>query len=36
MQEYLVAHQAQSSSLQFRGGTEHIRTVAATGTAMAK
>lgn len=36
MQEYLVAHQAQSSSLQFRGGTEHIRTVAATGTAMPK
>lgn len=29
MQEYLIAHQAQSSSLQFRGGAEHIRTVAA-------
>ena len=36
MREYLVAHQAQSSSLQFRGGTKHIRTVAATGMAVAK
>jgi len=36
MQNYLVAHQAQASSLQFRGGTENIRTVAATGTAMSK
>lgn len=31
LREYLVAHQTQSSSLQFRGGTENIRTVAATG-----
>ena len=28
MREYLVAHQTQSSSLQFRGGAENIRTVA--------
>ena len=27
MQEYVVAHQAQSANLQFQGGTEHIRTV---------
>lgn len=33
MREYLVAHQTQSSSLQFRGGTENIRTVAAGGRA---
>lgn len=33
MQQYLVAHQAQSSLLQFRGGTENIRTVAAGGAA---
>ena len=36
MQEYLAAHQAQTSSLQFRGGTEHIRTVAATRMASSK
>lgn len=36
MQEYLAAHQAQSSSLQFRGGTENIRTVSTTGIAAAK
>lgn len=36
MQEYLVAHQAQSSSLQFRGGTEYIRTVAASRMMPAK
>lgn len=30
MREYLMAHEAQSSSLRFRGGAEHIRTVAAT------
>lgn len=36
MQEYLVAHQAQSSLLQFRGGAEHIRTVAAMRTAASK
>ncbi len=36
MQEYLVAHQAQSSFLQFRGGTGNIRTVAATRPASAK
>lgn len=36
MQEYLAAHQAQSSSLQFRGGTENIRTVSTTGLATAK
>lgn len=28
MQEYLVAHQAQTGKLRFRGGTENIRTVA--------
>lgn len=28
MREYLVAHQTQSGSLQFRGGAENIRTVA--------
>lgn len=36
MQEYLVAHQAQAGSLQFRGGTENIRTVAAGGGAFAR
>jgi sigma-E factor negative regulatory protein RseA len=36
MQEYLVAHETQSSQLQFRGGAEHIRTVAAVGMAPAK
>lgn len=36
MQEYLVAHQAQSSTLQLRGGTEHIRTVAIAGLANSK
>lgn len=36
MQEYLVAHQAQSSTLQLRGGTEHIRTVAIAGMANSK
>lgn len=36
MQEYLVAHQAQSSFLNFGGGTEHIRTVVATRTTTAK
>jgi sigma-E factor negative regulatory protein RseA len=36
MQEFLIAHEAQSSSLQFRGGAEHIRTVAAIGTATSK
>jgi sigma-E factor negative regulatory protein RseA len=36
MQEYLVAHETQSSLLQFRGGAEHIRTVAAVGMAPAK
>lgn len=36
MQEYLIAHEAQSSLLQFRGGAEHIRTVAAVGMAPAK
>ena len=36
MQEYLVAHQAQSSTLQLRGGTEHIRTVAIAGMAISK
>lgn len=36
MQEYLVAHQAHASSLQFRGGTENIRTVAAMGAVTAK
>lgn len=28
MQEYVIAHQAQSANLQFQGGTEHVRTVA--------
>ena len=28
MQEYVIAHQAQSANMQFQGGTEHIRTVA--------
>jgi hypothetical protein len=28
MQEYVIAHQAQSANFQFQGGTEHIRTVA--------
>lgn len=36
MQQYLVAHEAQSSLLQFRGGAEHIRTVAAVGSAPSK
>jgi len=36
MQEYLIAHEAQSSLLQFRGGAEHIRTVSAVGAAPAK
>ncbi|MGE5466825.1 MAG: sigma-E factor negative regulatory protein [Ignavibacteria bacterium] len=36
MQEYLIAHEAQSSLLEFRGGAEHIRTVAAVGMAPAK
>jgi sigma-E factor negative regulatory protein RseA len=36
MQEYLAAHQAQSSSLQLRGGAENIRTVSTTGIATAK
>lgn len=36
MQEYLIAHEAQSSLLQFRGGAEHIRTVAAFGMATSK
>lgn len=36
MQEYLVAHEAQSSALQFRGGAEHIRTVAIIGMATSK
>lgn len=36
MQEYLAAHEAQTSSLQFRGGTEHIRTVAAIRMASSK
>lgn len=36
MREYLVAHQTQSSALQFRGGTENIRTVAAGGRASAR
>lgn len=36
MQEYLIAHETQSSMLQFRGGAEHIRTVATFGTAPAK
>lgn len=36
MQEYLIAHEAQSSLLQFRGGAEHIRTVAAVGMAPSK
>jgi sigma-E factor negative regulatory protein RseA len=36
MQEYLIAHQAQSSALQFRGGAEHIRTVAANGAVPVK
>ncbi|OHC63451.1 MAG: hypothetical protein A2045_04725 [Rhodocyclales bacterium GWA2_65_20] len=33
MREYLAAHQAQSSSLQFLGGTENIRTVSTTAIA---
>lgn len=33
MHEYLVAHQAQAGSLQLRGGTENIRTVAVSGAA---
>lgn len=36
MQEYLIAHEAQSSLLQFRGGAEHIRTVSAVGMATSK
>lgn len=36
MQEYLVAHQTQTASLQFRGGTQQIRTVAALGGGPAK
>lgn len=36
MREYLAAHQAQAGSLQFRGGTENIRTVAAGGGAFAR
>lgn len=36
MREYLMAHQTQSSALQFRGGTENIRTVAAGGRAAAR
>lgn len=36
MQEYLIAHEAQSSVLEFRGGAENIRTVAAVGMAPAK
>lgn len=36
MQEYFVAHQAQSSSLQFRGVTDNIRTVAIADMAPAK
>jgi sigma-E factor negative regulatory protein RseA len=36
MQEYLIAHETQSSLLEFRGGAEHFRTVAAVGTAPAK
>ena len=36
MQEYLIAHETQSSLLEFRGGAEHIRTVAAVGMAPAK
>jgi len=36
MQEYLIAHQTQLSTLQFRGGTEYIRTVAANRATPAK
>ncbi|MDD5250549.1 MAG: sigma-E factor negative regulatory protein [Rhodocyclaceae bacterium] len=36
MQEYLMSHEAQSSSLQFRGGAEHIRTVSVIETANSK
>ncbi|HEX8963386.1 MAG TPA: RseA family anti-sigma factor [Rhodocyclaceae bacterium] len=36
MREFLIAHEAQASLLEFRGGTEHIRTVAAIGVAPAK
>ena len=36
MQEYLVAHQTQLSSLQFRGGTEYIRTVSVSQATPAK
>lgn len=36
MQEYLVAHQTQTASLQFRGGTQQIRTVAALGSGTGK
>lgn len=36
MQEYLVAHQTQTASVQFRGGTQQIRTVAALGGGPAK
>jgi sigma-E factor negative regulatory protein RseA len=36
MQQYLIAHEAQSSVLEFRGGAENIRTVAAVGMAPAK
>lgn len=31
MEEYLVAHQAQASSLHLQGGSRHIRTVSGTG-----
>lgn len=36
MQEYLVAHQTQTASLQFRSGTQQIRTVAALGSGTGK
>lgn len=36
MQEYLVAHQAHSGRGMVRGATQHIRTVAATGSMAAK
>lgn len=36
MREYMVAHQAQAGSLQFRGGTENVRTVAASGSGYAR
>jgi negative regulator of sigma E activity len=33
MQEYVLAHQANAPGLHLQGGTQHIRTVSATGTA---